>query len=288
LGSLTSPFPPVMHEQTIAMYCLIDDLLPHLRSPGTADPSAGRRLSDAQVLTTALVAARYFGANCVLAQHYMEQHQGQAKLDKGGFNRRLHALIDTLGAVFAAVGQVLKHAHREARYVLDSFPVAVCHNTRIPRCKLLTGKAYHGRCASKRSWFYGVKIQVLTTSDGVPVEYHIHAGSEADQTGRHGLTLDLPAGSVLYTDAGYTDYASEDLFNQASGSRQVTARKKNSQRPHAPWENYLLHHYRRPIETSFSQLTARFPKKIHATTAQGFALKLGLFILAHTLHLAGL
>lgn len=277
-----------MREQTVAMYCLLDDLIRFTRPTGSLSSATGRRLTDAQVLTTALVAARFFGGNLVVAQHYMEQHWGQNRLDKSGFSRRLHALTDTLLAVFATFGDLLKHLHTEARYVLDSFPVAVCHNTRIPRCKLLTGKAYHGRCASKRSWFYGLKVQVVTTSNGIPVEFHIHAGAESEQTGRRGLALDLPVGSVLYTDAGYTDYVGEDLFNEASGSQQHSARRKDSKRPHHPAQNFLIQYFRKGIETTFSQLTARFPKQIHAVTAEGFALKIALFIFAHTLHQAGL
>lgn len=277
-----------MREQTVAMYCLLDDLLRFTRPAGTRPPASGRRLTDAQVLTTALVATRFFGGNLVVAKHYMEQHWGQNRLDKSGFTRRLHALTDTLLALFALVGEVLKQLHTEARYVLDSFPVAVCHNTRIPRCRLLTGKAYHGRCASKRSWFYGLKVQVVATSDGLPVEFYIHAGAESEQTGRRGLALDLPAGSVLYTDAGYTDYAAEDLFNEASGSQQQSARRKDSKQPHHPAQRFLIQYFRKGIETCFSQLTARFPKQIHAVTAAGFALKIALFIFAHVLDQVGL
>ncbi len=277
-----------MREQTVAMYCFLDDML-RLTRPVRVQPAAkNRRLSDAQVLTTALVAARYFAGNCVLGQRYMEQHWGQKSLDKSGFNRRLHTLSDTLLALFATCGEWLKSLHTESRYIIDSFPVPICHNTRIPRAKLLTGKGYHGRCASKRSWFYGFKVQVLTTSDGVPVEFYIHAGSEADQTGLQGLALDLPEGSVLYTDAGYTDYVGEDVFEEATGSQQQTARKQNSKRPHTPTQNFLLQHFRKRIETTFSQLTARFPKQIHAVTAAGFALKIALFIFVHTLDQAGL
>ena len=246
-----------------------------------------RRLLDAQVLTTALVAARYFDGNLVLGQRYMEQHWGQKILDKSGFNQQSHALADTLAGLFAPFGQLLKNLHTEARYVIDSFSVAACHNTRIPRCKLLTDKAYHGRCASKRSWFYGFKEPVVATTDGIPVGYYIHAGSEADQTGLRALAPDLPKGSVLYTDAGYTDYAGEDLFEEATSNRQQTARKKNSQRPHEPYENFLIQHFRKSIETCFSQLTARFPKQIHAVTAQGFVLKIVLFIFVHSLDQAG-
>lgn len=277
-----------MREQTVAMYCLLDDLIRFTRPAATPPPASGRRLTDAQVLTTALVAARFFGGNLVTAKHYMEQHWGQNRLDKSGFTRRLHALTDMLLALFATLGDLLKHLHTEARYVLDSFPVAVCHNTRIPRCKLLTGKVYHGRCASKRSWFYGLKVQVVATSDGIPVEFCIHAGAESEQAGRRGLPLDLPAGSVLYTDAGYTDYVAEDLFNEASGSQQQSARRKDSKRPHHPAQSFLIQYFRKRIETTFSQLTARFPKQIHAVTAVGFALKIALFIFAHTLHQAGL
>lgn len=277
-----------MREQTVAMYCFLDDLS-RFTCPTAPSPStSGRRLTDAQVLTTALVAARFFGGNLVVAKHYMEQHWGQNRLDKSGFTRRLHALTDTLLALFATFGDLLKQVHTEARYVLDSFPVAVCHNTRIPRCKLLTGKAYHGRCASKRSWFYGLKVQVVATSDGIPVEFYLHAGAESEQTGRHGLALDLPEGSTLYTDAGYTDYVTEDLFNEASGSWQQTARKTNSKRPHHPAQRFLIQYFRKSIETCFSQLTARFPKQIHAVTAAGFALKIALFIFAHALHQVGL
>lgn len=277
-----------MREQTVAMYCFLDDILRLTRPVRSQPAKQSRRLSDAQVLTTALVAARYFGGNFVLGQHYMEQHWGQKPLDKSGFNRRLHTLSDTLVALFATCGDLLKSLHTESRYILDSFPVAVCHNTRIPRCKLLTHKAYHGRCASKRSWFYGFKVQVLTTSDGVPVEFYIHAGSEADSTGLQGLALDLPQGSVLYTDAGYTDYVAEDVFEEATGNQQQTARKKNSKRPHTPAQSFLLQHFRKRIETTFSQLTARFPKQIHAVTAAGFILKIALFIFVHTLDQAGL
>ncbi|OGX80764.1 hypothetical protein BEN49_03355 [Hymenobacter coccineus] len=111
-----------MRQQTIAMYCFLDGLLtltrPRWARP--ADPCC--RLSDAQVLTTALVAARFFGGNLVVAKHYMEQHWGQNRLDKSGFTRRLHALTDTLLSLFATFGALLKDVHLEARYVLDSFP----------------------------------------------------------------------------------------------------------------------------------------------------------------------
>ncbi|MBC8083432.1 MAG: hypothetical protein H7Z21_09490 [Hymenobacter sp.] len=106
-----------------------------------------------------------------------------------------------------------------------------------------------------------VKVQVVATSNGIPVEYCIHAGSEADQTGRRQLALDPPQGSVLYTDAGYTDYGEKDLFEGATGHRPQSARKQNSRRPCAPYENVLIQYFRKGIETCFSQLTPAFPSR---------------------------
>ena len=101
------------------------------------------------------------------------------------------------------------------------------------------------------------------------------------------MAVDLPEGSVLYTDAGYTDYTLEDVFAEATDSQQQTARKANSKRPHSPAQRFLIQYFRKGIETTFSQLTARFPKQIHAVTAAGFVLKLALFIFVHTLDQGG-
>jgi hypothetical protein len=277
-----------MTEQTVAMYCFIDDLLALVRPAWAPVPDGQRHLSDAEVLTTALVAARYFGGNFCQAQRYMQGHWGQRPLHKSNFSRQLHRLRDVLDELFARFGQVLRDLNTEARYVLDSFPVAACHNTRIGCCKLLQGKAYRGRCASKRQWFYGVKVQVVATRDGLPIAYHLHPGSEADMTGLRQLDPDLPQGSVLYTDAGYTDYAHEDVFEEATGSEQHSARRQNSKRLHEPARAVLIRHFRHGIETCFSGLTNRFPKKIHATSADGFAPKIGLFVFVHALDRFGL
>lgn len=52
-----------MTQQTVAMDCFIDDLLAAIRPGWAPAPDPRQYLSDAEVLTTALVAARYFGAN---------------------------------------------------------------------------------------------------------------------------------------------------------------------------------------------------------------------------------
>ena len=268
-----------MTEQTVAMYCFMDDFLRVTR------PQAPHRrhLSDAELLTTALLAARFFGGNLAAARRYMQQHWGMKALDKSGFTRQLHRLHETLKYLFFSLVHHLKQLHTEARYVIDSFPVAVCDNVRINRCQLLEGEAYRGYSASKRRYFYGFKVQLLMTHDGLPVELYIHAGSEADITGLKALDPQLPEGSILYADAAYTDYALEDAWSEAGQVALLVDRRSNSKRPREPWQTFLIQHFRKGVETTISQITERFPKSIHAVTAQGFALKLLLFVFTHTL-----
>ncbi|RZK13186.1 MAG: hypothetical protein EOO56_27620 [Hymenobacter sp.] len=142
-----------MRKQAVSMYCLLDQIIRFTYLAKMPLPMGKRRLNNAQVRTTACAATRFFGGNPVVAKHFIEHRWGHNRLDNSVFIRRLHVFTDTLHALFALVGDWLKHWHTEARYVLDSFPIAMCHNTPIPRCKLLMGKAY-----GKLSWFYGLNV----------------------------------------------------------------------------------------------------------------------------------
>lgn len=87
-----------MQEQTIAIYCFIDDFF---ISIGRKD-DVHCKISAAEILTTALLAARYFHGNLVSAGTYMQQQHGVKMIDKSGFTRRLHGLQEQLLALFTA------------------------------------------------------------------------------------------------------------------------------------------------------------------------------------------
>lgn len=268
-----------MTEQTIAIYCFIDDFFLAI---GRKD-DAHCKLSDAELLTTALLAARYFHGNLHSACCYVRQHHGVRMIDKSGFTRRLHGLREQLAALFLALAGTLKDLNASSRYLIDSFPVAVCDNIRIARCRLLRGEGYRGRCVSKRRYFYGFRVQLIATEEGLPVAFYIHAGSFVDITAFKAMPLDLPEGSRLYADAAYTCYEVEDLLRECEKVELCCCRKSNSKRKDAPHMAFLKDHYRKRIENTFSGITELFPKRIHAVTAEGFILKITLFTFAYTL-----
>ena len=269
-----------MEDFTVAIYCFVDDYLT-LKGKKTGPRT---KLSDAELIATALVSARYFAGNLTIACNYMQLHQGCSMPHKSNFTRQLHRLSDQITALFFALADCLKGFNTSCEYIIDSFPVAVCRNIRIPRCKLLNKQAaYRGYNASKREWFYGFKVELITTAKGLPVTFFIVAGSVHDATAFQAMPIALPEGSTLYADSAYTDYESEDLLWQCDQVKLLAQRKSNSKRPDHPALAFIKETMRKRIETTFSQIQAAFPKHIHAVTPQGFLLKIVLFIFAFTL-----
>jgi len=268
-----------MSDKVLAIYCFLDDFL---RETNRKAENKSYRCSDGLVLTTAVVAARFFYGNQAAAMRYMAEQQGVVLLEKSAFNRRLHKLADTLEVLFYYLARFFKDLNVDKTYVIDSFPVPVCDNIRIRHSRLVKGEHYRGKIASKRRFFYGFRVQVITTAHGEPVQYLIHPGAFVDVTALQAMDVDLPCGSELFGDSGYTDYEQEDYYAECEAIVLRMQRKKGSRRPDAPYWVYLKKQIRQKIEQAFSQITARFPKHIHAVTQHGFVLKIILFLLAHS------
>jgi hypothetical protein len=267
-----------MQDTIVTMYCVCDDVL---RALGYQDDPQ-TRYAAAEVMTVPLVAAAFFGGNLALSRRFLHQHgYTRHTLSASRFNRRLHALpLAVWQTVFDLLGQVFKAHHPAGTYTVDSMPFPVCDNIRIKRCKLLRGEEHRGYCASKRRYFFGLKVHLLITGAGAPVEFVLTPGSVGDLPGFKGLPLDLPAGAIVHGDRAYNDYQEEDLLRDAGAIVLRSQRKKNSKRPLAPWLEALGRPVRQRIETTFSQVAALLPRHVQAVTARGFVLKVMCFLLA--------
>ena len=133
-----------------------------------------------------------------------------------------------------------------------------------------------------RRYFYGVKVQVLTTSSDIPVEFSIVPGSESDVQALRKLPLTVAPESSIYADSAYTDYTIEDDAKDGEMLRLMIQRKSNSKRKDEPWIRFLKQHMRKGIETTFSVLKGLFLRKIHAVTFKGFLIKIVMFIVGFT------
>jgi hypothetical protein len=135
----------LQESKIIALYCIVDDLLKGINHQ---EPSS-RRVGDREVITTALVSALYFGGHLDNARGFMKiTGFVPAMLDKSRFCRRLHGVTELVCMLFFHLGHHLKDLAGAAGYVIDSFPVAVCDNLRIGRCRLLKGEPWRGKQVS--------------------------------------------------------------------------------------------------------------------------------------------
>jgi len=264
-----------MDTQIVAVYCLCDDLLKALYH----HEDSQRRMSDAEVMTTAIIAALYFSGNHEKACQFL-QEAGYIPdmLGKSRFNRRWHHNADLFLTLFNLLGETWKQLNEHSIYIIDSFPVAACDNYRICRCRLYRGEEWRGYQASKKRFFYGLKIHVMITEGGQPVEFFLTSGSYSDTVALKLYTFDLPEGSQITGDKAYNDYEIEDMLAEAN-LPLTPLRKKNSKRPLKPWVHYLMSAYRKLIETTGSLIERLLPKHIHAVTARGFELKVAVFVL---------
>lgn len=267
-----------MVRKTVAIYVFFDDIL---KSMNHNEPQS-RKTSDAEIITVVLLAAGYFAGNIEKSLCFVRCTGLMPNmLGKSRFNRRLHQIGELLCELFFHVGEAVKGLSLTITYSIDSFPIEVCHNIRIGRSKIVQGEEYRGRCASKRTYFYGFKVHMIVTSDGIPVEFTFTTGNKHDLDGIKQLPLNLPEGTEILADAAYTDYHLEEMLLD-KGIQLLPARKSNSKKPHNPCTEYRISIYTKRIETSFSDITKYMPKKIHAVTETGFLIKLIIFIWAYT------
>ena len=151
-------------------------------------------------------------------------------------------------------------------------------------------QAFKGRAVAREAvqhvqvYFYGVKVQVLTNQDGVPVEFGFVTGSEVNVNALKKLPLAVAPESNIFANAAYTDYGVEDAMAETESIRLLIQRKSKSKRKDEPYMAYLKEHMRKDIETIFSGIKAVFLRKVHAVTFKGFLMKIVLFIMAYAIN----
>jgi Transposase DDE domain len=258
-----------MHSQIMTFYQTCEA---YLHQKGfEEDPQA--QMTTVEVMTTALVAAFFFANNLRLAcQTMAESGLVPGMLSESRFNRRWHRITQ---ADWQAILTLLAQQNPADTFIVDSCPLAVCHKQRAKRCRLYqdTEGAYWGYCAAKEEYFYGLKAHVVITASGRPVEVLLLCGCSADLTGLKELELALPPGARLYADKAYTDYRYEDALQEDKQIMLLAIRKGNSTRPHQTEVAKALSYGRKRIETTFSQITAKLPRRIHAVRPAGFESK---------------
>lgn len=262
-------------DKIISIFCLIDDILKGIDHK----EDVRRQVSDSEIILTAIVSSTSFYGNHSSAIRFMKQYGFIPNmLDNSRFNRRLHKVGRLLYELFEIVSSHFKDFCCEMKYIIDSFPVAVCNNMRIANSKIIKDKKWRGYTASMRNYFYGVKVQLVTTKDGIPIAFHFTPGKTGDAKALGKMIDKLPVEASLYGDSAYTDYGLEDIALARKCVLLKIQRKSNAKRIDTLEQKNEKLKMRKRVETTISDIKKMFPRTIHAVTLEGFLIKLTLFV----------
>jgi hypothetical protein len=257
----------------VTIYSIIDEVMQKLEHKS----HVLAKVSDAEILTVAVVAACYFRNHqertlyVMIGMGYLSHHISISR-----FNRRIHALSDWLGLIVEQLGNVFAGGES---FILDSMPLPVCKRARARRCRKVRGRDYCGWCAAKREKFFGWRLHLLCTPDGLPVSFAMLPAAYHDLTPVHELTAYLPEGAAVYTDKAYLSAPDQASILALTGVRLI-AKPRHNMQPLSWADDFDLRLYRHSIETRNSQLENMGILSLHARTNAGFEIKLCASVLA--------
>lgn len=258
----------------VTSYVVIDDVL---KGIGYMDDSRAT-ISSAEIVTVAVVAAKYFQNHHERALCLLQQTGYLPKLSVSRFNRRLHALQEVLLFIVHVLGELLATGRV---FVIDTMPLPVCKRVRAERCRKVQGDQYWGYCASKREFYFGWQLHLLCDAAGIPVTFELLPAKWDELTLVQDMLSPLPEGSAVVGDKGYIS----DLDQQLSyihGRVRLVPKQRRNMTGNTVDDAALIRAYRPRIETVNSQLEKMGLQRLHARTNPGFALKVLASLLALT------
>lgn len=225
---------------------------------------------DSEVLTVAIVAAKYVQNHHERAVCLMQQlGYLSGTLSVSRFNRRLHRLADWLPFLVESLGEVWTTGEV---FIIDSVPLPTCRRARARRCRKVRGRNFCGYCAAKKEKFFGWRLHLICTPQGVPVRSTFLPGGWHDLTPLYELSLGLPSQARLFGDKGYIS-APDAAWIANDGEVRLVAQPRKNMQPLAWADEYDLRHVRHTIETVNSQLESMGVQRLHARTILGMDIK---------------
>ena len=95
--------------------------------------------------------------------------------------------------------------------------------------------------------------------------------------------MNLPEHSTLFGDSGFLDTELETWLREEARLKLVVPRRSNMKEQLEGCLEYVCRVRRKRVETTFSQLSERLARSIHAVRPRGFELKVMLTVLTFSI-----
>lgn len=209
-----------------ALYVWLDDLLPERSGPG-----ARPKLTDAELI--ALAVAQVF-LDCPNDRRFLAfarwrlGHLFPYLPKQPGYNKRVRAAAPQILAAINAIA-FNSDAFCDRVLLLDSTPVPCGQSRETARRSALAGHAAYGYCRSHSRFFWGFRLFLLCTPDGMPIGFELAAANVPErQAAAEILERVSVAGRVVVADKGFAGRDFEELVTDLGG-RLIRPDRKDEQ-----------------------------------------------------------
>jgi hypothetical protein len=210
----------------ISLYVLVDDLLPARRRFGRPP-----RISDSELICLAIAQVlldcpnerRFLRLAKRRLGHLFPYIPGQS-----GFNKRLRQLAPQLVEAITLIAR-LSPSFCDRLRLLDSTPVPCAASRETVRRSALAGIGGYGYCRSHSRWFWGFRLYLLCSPDGLPVGFELAPANAPERVvAAELLERVLEPGQVVIGDKGFAG-AEFEQHVAALGAILLRPDRKNEQ-----------------------------------------------------------
>lgn len=169
-------------------------------------------------------------------------------------------------------------------FLIDTKPIPVVGYKRSKSRSRFLGSAEYGYCASRNLHYFGYKLVMVTTLDGIPVVYDlVPANTEERQAAE--AVIDRIAHADLIGDKGFLGVEWQAQMLAQTGNTITTPKRKNQKIQHPEGFECLLNSVRERIEGVFHELqnTGRNVERLLAKSVGGLAARVIAKVTAHLL-----
>lgn len=269
-----------IYDLLLETYCWVDDQIKglKLRTRGPAPT-----LSDSEVLTMELVGEGLgldtdTGLLAYFRRYHLAEFPALARVHRTSFARQAANLWRAALELHRGLSRRLLGAARF--WLLDSVALPVCQLGRADFCRRFAGLAHVGRDSDKRGFYYGFRVHLRTSPEGIIAQVGLAPAHVSDLAMSREL---LPAGGgVALGDRNY--WSPRQARAWAQQGWQLVAPFRLIGRDPAPQCSRALGAVRERIETSIGLWVQRFNgKRTWARDLWHLSHRLIRKVLSHTL-----
>jgi len=213
----------------VALYVVVDDFLGERKGPGKKP-----KISDAELVCLAVAQVllgvekerrwlRVLGGRVGHLFPYVPKQPG--------YNKRIRKLAPQICAVLRHLAFLSPSLFDSLRLV-DSTPVPCGQSRETVKRSDLAGYAAYGYCASHSRWFWGFRLYVIATPDGMPVDFALAPANEPEREIVAAMLHRQPLlpGQTLIADKGFAGKEFEELMASMEIDFRRPDRKGEQQR----------------------------------------------------------